>query len=131
MRENDTTHSSASMSACFLSLPISFPEQTIHDASNPAEVDRVLAAGGVMSSTGRFQGVLEPSRTIGDVDIKAEAPKGVIASFPEVTRNSNKIVGFLPRPFVCCPFRPLPFEPLDPNYKNCFWLFCRLSQRKR
>lgn len=37
-----------------------------------------------MGPTGRFQGVLEPSRTVGDVDVKAEAPKGSIASFPEV-----------------------------------------------
>lgn len=59
-------------------------QQTIHDASNSAEVNRVLAAGGFLSSTGRFQGILEPSRTIGDVDVKAEAPNGVIASFPEL-----------------------------------------------
>lgn len=58
--------------------------QTIHDASNQAEVSRALAAGGFVSSTGRFQGILEPSRTVGDVDVKAEAPKGVIASFPEL-----------------------------------------------
>lgn len=37
-----------------------------------------------MGSTGRFQGVLEPSRTVGDVDVKADAPEGSIASFPEV-----------------------------------------------
>lgn len=41
-----------------------------------------------MSSTGRFQGVLEPSRTVGDVDVKADAPKGAIASFPEVCMTS-------------------------------------------
>lgn len=43
-----------------------------------------------MSATGRFQGVLEPSRTVGDVDVKAEAPKGCIASYPEV-----RLVGWL------------------------------------
>lgn len=58
--------------------------QTVHDATNSAEVNRFLMAGGYMSSTGRFQGVLEPSRTVGDVDVKADAPKGSIASFPEV-----------------------------------------------
>ena len=56
----------------------------MHDASNQAEVNRFLAAGGYMSDTGRFQGVLEPSRTVGDVDVKADAPKGAIASYPEV-----------------------------------------------
>lgn len=45
---------------------------------------RCLSSGGFVTSTGRFQGVLEPSRTIGDVDVKAEAPKGCIASYPEV-----------------------------------------------
>lgn len=59
--------------------------QTVHDASNQAEVDRFLMAGGFMSATGRFQGILEPSRTVGDVDVKADAPKGCIASFPEVS----------------------------------------------
>lgn len=59
-------------------------QQTIHDASNPAEINRVIAAGGFLSSTGRFQGILEPSRTVGDVDVKAEAPNGVIVSFPEL-----------------------------------------------
>ncbi|CAN0598844.1 unnamed protein product, partial [Laminaria digitata] len=58
---------------------------TIHDASNPSEVNRFLNAGGFLSSTGRFQGVLEPSRTVGDVDVKADAPKGSIASYPEVS----------------------------------------------
>lgn len=60
------------------------PLQTVHDASNPAEVNRFLDSGGFISATGRFQGVLEPSRTVGDVDVKAGAPKGCIASFPEV-----------------------------------------------
>ncbi|CAM9250721.1 unnamed protein product [Scytosiphon promiscuus] len=59
-------------------------QTTVHDATNPAEVNRFLMAGGFMSSTGRFQGVLEPSRTVGDVDVKADAPKGCIASFPEL-----------------------------------------------
>ncbi|CAM9364487.1 unnamed protein product [Hapterophycus canaliculatus] len=59
-------------------------QTTVHDASNPAEVNRFLLAGGFMSSTGRFQGVLEPSRTVGDVDVKADGPKGCIASFPEL-----------------------------------------------
>ncbi|CAM9587695.1 unnamed protein product, partial [Sphacelaria rigidula] len=66
-----------------LGTPIT-AQTTIHDASNQAEVSRALAAGGFVSSTGRFQGILEPSRTVGDVDVKAEAPKGVIASFPEL-----------------------------------------------
>ncbi|CAM9842187.1 unnamed protein product [Discosporangium mesarthrocarpum] len=60
-------------------------ESTIHDASNPSEVARFQTAGGYVTSNGRFQGVLEPSRTIGDVDLKAAAPRGSIASFPEVS----------------------------------------------
>ncbi len=76
--------------------------QTVHDASNQAEVNRFLMAGGFMSATGRFQGVLEPSRTVGDVDVKADAPKGCIASFPEVSSAMilpvSPSVSFVP----CC-----------------------------
>ena len=64
-------------------------------------------AGGFMSSSGRFQGVLEPSRTVGDVDVKAEAPKGSIASYPEVTltlqllriapKQGLSVLSFFPR----------------------------------
>lgn len=63
--------------------------QTVHDGSNPAEVNRFLMAGGYMSASGRFQGVLEPSRTVGDVDVKADGPKGCIASFPEVCPHTD------------------------------------------
>ncbi|CAM9199196.1 unnamed protein product [Ectocarpus fasciculatus] len=59
-------------------------QTTVHDGSNPAEVNRFLMAGGYISASGRFQGVLEPSRTVGDVDVKADCPKGCIASFPEL-----------------------------------------------
>ncbi|CAM9404279.1 unnamed protein product [Ectocarpus sp. 12 AP-2014] len=59
-------------------------QTTVHDGTNPAEVNRFLMAGGYMSASGRFQGVLEPSRTVGDVDVKADCPKGCIASFPEL-----------------------------------------------
>lgn len=66
--------------------------KTVHDASNPAEVNRFLTMGGFMSATGRFQGVLEPSRTVGDVDVKADAPKGAIASYPEVFMMPYRVV---------------------------------------
>lgn len=73
--------------------------QTIHDATNGAEVARCLSAGGFISPAGRFQGVLEPSRTIGDVDVKADAPKGCIASYPEVIWRS--VSCFFSFPFLC------------------------------
>ncbi|CAM9714858.1 unnamed protein product [Choristocarpus tenellus] len=75
---------------------------TIHDASNPSEVARFETAGGFVSSTGRFQGVLEPSRTVGDVDLKASAPKGCIASYPEVSivDMASELKPGWPRPLV-------------------------------
>lgn len=57
-----------------------------------------------MGSTGRFQGVLEPSRTVGDVDVKADAPKGSIASFPEVRHCSMLFIcRELNCPYSVCP----------------------------
>jgi len=56
-----------------------------HKAANPAERARVLAAGGMMQD-GRVEG-LEPLRTLGDFDVKAQVNKGVISTIPEVRRH--------------------------------------------
>lgn len=52
-------------------------------ASAPYERDRIRAAGGQVID-GRVAGILEPSRTIGDFDVKARCPKNVITPIPEL-----------------------------------------------
>lgn len=51
-------------------------------ASSPDEVARIRAAGGRVSN-GRVEG-LEPSRTLGDFDVKLAVPPDVISIVPEV-----------------------------------------------
>lgn len=51
-------------------------------ASAPHERERIHAAGGQIID-GRTAGVLEPSRTIGDADVKQRVPPGVISIIPE------------------------------------------------
>eukprot|EP00932_Pfiesteria_piscicida_P016241 SRR837773.3177.p1 GENE.SRR837773.3177~~SRR837773.3177.p1 ORF type:complete len:263 (+),score=55.71 SRR837773.3177:118-789(+) len=51
-------------------------------ASSPEEVARIKAAGGRVAN-GRVEG-LEPSRTLGDFDVKLSVPPGVISIDPEV-----------------------------------------------
>jgi serine/threonine protein phosphatase PrpC len=51
-------------------------------ASAPYEVERIKACGGTIID-GRTAGVLEPSRTIGDADVKERQPPGVISIIPE------------------------------------------------
>jgi len=51
-------------------------------ASSPHERQRIQAAGGTIID-GRTAGVLEPSRTIGDADVKQRVPPGVISIIPE------------------------------------------------
>jgi len=53
-----------------------------HKASAPEEVRRIRAAGGRVVD-GRVEG-LEPSRTLGDFDVKMAVPEGVISIVPEV-----------------------------------------------
>jgi serine/threonine protein phosphatase PrpC len=53
-------------------------------ASDPQEVDRITKAGGRVIE-GRVQGVLEPSRTLGDFDVKRACQKeNIISIIPEV-----------------------------------------------
>lgn len=56
-----------------------------HKASCPREELRIQAAGGKVTS-GRVEG-LEPSRTLGDFDVKAKVSKDVISIVPEVRRH--------------------------------------------
>jgi serine/threonine protein phosphatase PrpC len=53
-------------------------------ASLPHERDRIIAAGGQVVD-GRVEG-LEPSRTLGDFDVKMQTKPGVISIIPEVRR---------------------------------------------
>jgi serine/threonine protein phosphatase PrpC len=52
-------------------------------ASSPHERDRIRACGGQVID-GRVAGILEPSRTIGDFDVKARCPKNTITPIPEL-----------------------------------------------
>lgn len=52
----------------------------------PEEIKRIHAAGGRVLN-GRVEG-LEPSRTLGDFDVKAQVPAGVISIVPEVRFQS-------------------------------------------
>lgn len=53
-------------------------------ASDPQEVERITRAGGRVIE-GRVQGVLEPSRTLGDFDVKRACQKeNIISIIPEV-----------------------------------------------
>lgn len=54
-------------------------------ASMPDEVRRIEAAGGTVID-GRVEG-LEPSRTLGDFDVKGSVRRGVISIVPEVRRH--------------------------------------------
>jgi len=56
-----------------------------HKASCPSEKLRIEQAGGQVYD-GRVEG-LEPSRTLGDFDVKAQVNKGVISIVPEVRRH--------------------------------------------
>lgn len=57
-----------------------------HRCSNPAERERLLRLGGPSAiRNGRAVGVLEPTRTIGDLEEKAVAGPGVISAVPAVS----------------------------------------------
>lgn len=56
-----------------------------HKASSPEEMRRIKEAGGMVID-GRVEG-LEPSRTLGDFDVKMQVKKGVISIVPEVRQH--------------------------------------------
>lgn len=53
-----------------------------HKASSPDEMKRIKKAGGIVVD-GRVEG-LEPSRTLGDFDVKTHTKPGVISIIPEI-----------------------------------------------
>ncbi|OQS04451.1 hypothetical protein THRCLA_03316 [Thraustotheca clavata] len=57
-----------------------------HKASCPEERRRILLAGGSVVS-GRVAGVLAPSRSIGDIDMKVPAMDGWVIAEPEITEG--------------------------------------------
>eukprot|EP00929_Paragymnodinium_shiwhaense_P098069 TRINITY_DN59609_c0_g2_i1.p1 TRINITY_DN59609_c0_g2~~TRINITY_DN59609_c0_g2_i1.p1 ORF type:complete len:549 (-),score=94.64 TRINITY_DN59609_c0_g2_i1:149-1795(-) len=57
-----------------------------HKASCPHEKERIREAGGMVID-GRVEG-LEPSRTLGDFDVKLQVRKNVISIVPEVRRQA-------------------------------------------
>jgi len=58
---------------------------TPHRASDPSEISRILACGGTVIN-GRVMGVLEPSRAIGDLDLKRIArAKHAVSIVPSVS----------------------------------------------
>ena len=54
-----------------------------HKATDPGEQKRIEAADGQIIN-GRLSGVLEPSRAIGDIDLKTKEMKHQLISIPEV-----------------------------------------------
>eukprot|EP01071_Lankesteria_metandrocarpae_P005424 Lankesteria_metandrocarpae@DN3986_c0_g1_i1.p1 len=54
-----------------------------HRASDPLETKRIRSLGGLIAN-GRLHG-LEPSRTVGDFDVKLSQPAGVLTPMPEIT----------------------------------------------
>mmetsp|Transcript_24092 Transcript_24092/g.31261 ORF Transcript_24092/g.31261 Transcript_24092/m.31261 type:complete len:323 (-) Transcript_24092:562-1530(-) len=62
---------------------IQLPSQ-VHRGVSPAEARRVEKAGGFIDESGRVQGILYPSRCIGDLDVKLAYP-GIISVEPTVT----------------------------------------------
>ena len=54
-----------------------------HTGSNSAEQKRIALEGGIIEN-GRVNGLLEPSRTIGDIDMKSKAMEGWVTARPDV-----------------------------------------------
>lgn len=67
------------------------PLSTDHCASNPGEKMRIVQNGGYVRY-GRVAGLLEPSRSIGDTDMKEPEMKNWVLSTPDV-RRSDLAVG--------------------------------------
>ena len=72
-----------------------------HRAMDPREMKRIIDAGGLVKN-GRINGVLAPSRSFGDYDLKKINPEGVLIVEPEIisfsvsspfaTPNSNFMI---------------------------------------
>jgi len=72
-----------------------------HKASAPYEIDRITHAGGKVIE-GRVEG-LEPSRTLGDFDVKENVNSGVISIEPEVRRHElSDGTQLMQAVIVCC-----------------------------
>eukprot|EP00915_Cephaloidophora_sp_WS-2016_P005266 GHVH01006976.1.p1 GENE.GHVH01006976.1~~GHVH01006976.1.p1 ORF type:complete len:713 (+),score=81.65 GHVH01006976.1:1502-3640(+) len=53
----------------------------------PYERERIADLGGDFGQDGRLAGLLEPTRSIGDLDVKEMTPNGVVSIVPEVTHH--------------------------------------------
>lgn len=71
-----------------------------HKGSVPEEIARIRALGGRVSD-GRIEG-LEPSRTLGDFDVKAATPPGVISIIPEVRCHAMGENGLPDQAVIVC-----------------------------
>jgi len=58
-----------------------------HRAVDPEELARIVAAGGTVIRE-RVMGVLAPSRSFGDLDVKQKCPPGVVIAVPDVNTYS-------------------------------------------
>ncbi|KAH0476103.1 MAG: hypothetical protein KVP17_003336 [Porospora cf. gigantea B] len=65
-----------------------------HRIRNQDEIDRVNSCGGWFSK-GRLGGMLEPTRTIGDLDVKASQPSDCLSVVPEVRMTKIERSGLL------------------------------------
>ncbi|CAM9145170.1 unnamed protein product [Phaeothamnion confervicola] len=54
-----------------------------HTTDNPREVERVLSMGGKIIGN-RVGGVLMPTRSLGDLDVKQQCGEGVVSPVPEM-----------------------------------------------
>jgi len=66
------------LQAVWLSKPMRCDEEP--------EKSRIENLGVAISNDGRIAGLLEPSRTIGDLDVKQMTPDGTVSIVPEVTK---------------------------------------------
>jgi len=58
-----------------------------HRAVDPDEMARIVAAGGTVVRE-RVMGVLAPSRSFGDLDVKQKCPPGVVIAVPDINTYS-------------------------------------------
>ena len=66
-----------------------------HKASCPHERKRICLAGGRIAR-GRIDGVLEPSRGVGDIDLKTSSTEGSVIAIPEIqTLDSSEAGGVI------------------------------------
>jgi len=108
---------------------ISFFELTTpHRATDSSERARILAAGGTVVN-GRVMGVLEPSRAIGDLDLK-KVPRshqavGTLPTMASAQFYHQHLVGCPPQ---CLPYSPSPFLVLATDGLWDFVLPDRVAQ---